>query len=143
MYQKYKEKYTLKERINKCNTSLRLTHYSCCPIILEKASDCTLNPDQVVNLHSEYLLPHDYTLKSFYFHISNKIIGLEDKIDYFSLYVNDCYCITPYLQSQYPTIKELSKTFVDKDDGFLYITYTNTRDAENYYQEEHLKKGMQ
>ena len=84
------------------------------PIILEKASNCTLNK----NIKSKYILSYDLTMAEFMSIIREKLELESEKALFFladnrySLLGNDI-------------LGEIYEKYKDKEDGFLYVTYTD------------------
>ena len=103
---------TLEKRINQFD-KLKKEYPTKIPIILEKAHTCTLN--QIIK--SKYILSNDLTMAEFITIIKDKL-ELEPERALFFLAKGK------YNISGNQLLGDIYERYKDKDDGFLYITYS-------------------
>ena len=108
----FKTNNSLEKRIKQYE-KLKQEHPTKVPIILEKSLNCNLN--QIIK--SKYILSNDLTIAEFIFIIKEKL-ELEPERALFFL-ANGKYSI-----SGNAILGDVYDRYKDKEDGFLYITYS-------------------
>ena len=110
----FKQKYDLKDRKKKYEEQ-KLKYPNRFPVICEKDP---ISKPNITNIKSRYLLPFDMTVNQFMLMLRSKL-KLNESESFFFL-INGKYNV-----SGNQNLYEIYKKYKDKDDGFLYIIYSN------------------
>jgi len=110
----FKKKYDLNYRKKKYEEQ-KLKYPNKFPVICEKDPICTLKETII---KTRYLIPFDMTYEQF-IAIIRKKLKLNENESYFFL-INGKYNV-----SDEQNLYEIYKKYKDKEDGFLYIMYSN------------------